>query len=187
MKTMFILILMTISLNTYADLNSSKFVSIVVNEIPSFQTTTQDNAKRIIPIAVNIAKEIGVSPELVVSVIWTESHFKSSAKSNVGANGLMQIMPKTRIALLKEMKNFNSIISKNLNKGLSYTELESLVLGTYYLKKLNKRFKSKNLAILAYNMGPTWVSRKIASKEIFGDNHKYLIKVSSKMNLIASN
>jgi soluble lytic murein transglycosylase-like protein len=39
------------------------------------------------------ATRAGVSPELVLSVIEVESHFKRFAVSRVGAQGMMQVMP----------------------------------------------------------------------------------------------
>lgn len=182
-------ILVTFSINSFAavsfDFNNSSIVDAVVEEIPPFQTKTQERAKRIIPVVTKIAQELDVNPELVISVLWTESHFKENAKSRVGASGLMQIMPKTKNHLLNKMKDYNLYVSKYINSGLTYNELESVILGTYYLGKLLKRFKSQELAIIAYNMGPTWVSKKIANNEAFGMNHNYLKKVSNKLAIIA--
>lgn len=186
METLILTLSLFLSNPSGSDLVSSNIVNTVVSEIPSYQTKTQERASTVIPVATRIAKELNIKPELVVSVIWTESHFKSSAKSHVGASGLMQIMPTTKKALIKEMKDFNVILTSNLNSGLSYHELESIILGSYYLDKLMKRFNSEKEAIIAYNMGPTWVSKKKANNEPFGYDHDYFKKVSSKMELIAS-
>lgn len=156
-----------------------------MKKIPSYEVEMKKQVHRFVPVAEKIASELKVSPDLVISVIWTESHFKPSAKSKVGAHGLMQIMPKTRRSLIKEMTNFNVLVSKYLHSGLEYKELEDIILGTYYLNKLTKKFSSTKLAIVAYNMGPTWVSKKLSKKEAVGEKNHYLTKVVGKMNIVA--
>lgn len=192
MKTLCMVLLLT-SGNTFAKslsfvstVEKKNFINAVVGQIPSFQTNTKESATRYIPVAQNIAVELNVSPELVISVIWTESHFKSAATSKVGATGLMQIMPKTRKSLIKEMKNYNLLISKYLATGLTYGELEDIILGTYYLNKLKTRFKNTEHAIIAYNMGPTWVAKKLARKKILGKKNDYLNKVKNKLMIVAA-
>lgn len=171
---------------TFTPAKNKNYVRAVVSEIPSFQTTTKEQATKYIPVVQNIAADLKVSPALLISVIWTESHFKADARSNVGAKGLMQIMPKTRRSLIKEMKNFNLIVTKYLHTGLTYSELEDLILGAYYLNKLNTRFQNTEHAIIAYNMGPTWVAKKLARNEVVGNKNDYLNKVKNKIMIIAA-
>ncbi len=88
-------------------------------------------------------------PLFLTALIITESSFNSKARSNKGAIGLMQIIPRTGAALALE---------KNMHwKGhpTLYNPQENIALGTYYLNKLHTRFGDLNLALEAYNHGPT--------------------------------
>jgi soluble lytic murein transglycosylase-like protein len=192
MKTLFMILLLTTT-NLFAKelsfMPSAKknYVKAVMKKIPSYEVEMKKQVMRYIPVAQNIAHDLHVSADLVISVIWIESHFKSDAKSKVGAKGLMQIMPKTRKALINEMPDYNIIVSKYLSTGLQYKELEDIILGTYYLNKLKKRFNGNTeLAIVAYNMGPTWVSKRIANNLMVGTKNHYLNKVKNKMTVVAS-
>ena len=191
MKILFILLSLTTNLMA-KDLSfeptpkEKNYVKAVMKKIPTYEVEMKEKAQLYIPVAQNIAQDLQVSADLVISVIWTESHFKAEANSKVGAKGLMQIMPKTRKALIKEMKNFNLLVSKYLYTGLNYKELEDIILGTYYLQKLKKRFNNTEHAIVAYNMGPTWVSKRLANKEPVGGKNHYLNKVKMKIMIVAS-
>ena len=192
MKTLFFIVLIATT-NLFAkDLSflpkaKKNYVKAVLTKVPSYETEMKKQVMRYVPVAQNIAHDLHVSPDLVIAVIWIESHFKSEARSKVGAKGLMQIMPKTRLAMINEMKEFNLIVSKHLSSGLSYQELEDMILGAYYLNKLKKRFNNNTeLAIVAYNMGPTWVSKQISNNNPVGKKNHYLNKVMNKITVIAS-
>ena len=191
MKSLFLILALTTSSLFAKELSfvpfKKNYVKAVTKNIPSYEKEMKAQVAKYVPVAQKIASEMKISPDLVIAVIWTESHFKPQAKSKVGAQGLMQIMPKTRKALIKEMKNYNQIVSRHFNSGLSYQELEDIILGSYYLNKLTKRFNGDmNMAIIAYNMGPTWVSNKISNNQAVGTKNHYLNKVVGKMALVAS-
>jgi soluble lytic murein transglycosylase-like protein len=105
----------------------------------------------------NIANELKVNPCLILSIVWTESTFKPFQRSDKGAEGLMQLMGKTKSAMRSSMGyKLNKMVTSNLPSTLSYRELENLIIGTYYVKKLIKKFKGNTkYAIIAYNQGPT--------------------------------
>lgn len=132
----------------------------------------------------NIAKQLGVSHCLVLAVTWTESTFKASQRSFAGAKGLMQVMPRTKLAVASEMGyKLNRLFTANLASGLDYHEIENLIIGSYYLKTLKKRFKSSDKAIMAYNIGPSNLSWKLAENA----GKRYLNKVKIKMALVTVN
>lgn len=166
--------------------NSKKYSNTIANKLPNYEVELKKNIHLYTDVAIKVAHELEIDYKLVLAVIWTESHFKSEAKSKVGAKGLMQIMPKTRKSLLKDMKNFNSILTSHLKSGLSYKELEDIILGSYYLKKLHKKFNNTELTIIAYNMGPTWVQIQLNNNRSIGVKNDYLNKVKGKITLIAS-
>ena len=81
----------------------------------------------------------GVNPAFVRAIIHAESHFNKSAISKQGAQGLMQLMPKTAISLGVS----NTFIAKeNINGGVKHL--------AHLLKKYNG---NKELVAAAYNAG----------------------------------
>ena len=78
-------------------------------------------------------------PVLIATVIAIESEFRIDAVSPSGARGLMQLTPEK----LDDWKN----VSKNIQVGASY------------LKEQLDRLGDLDLAMAAYNAGPTTVAR----------------------------
>jgi soluble lytic murein transglycosylase len=90
-----------------------------------------------------------VDPSLVLAFARTESHFRSNAVSNVGARGLMQLMPETA----REMDGAAS--EKRLDDP-SY----NLDLGQRYLSGLLGQLNGNLIELAAsYNAGPGAVTR----------------------------
>jgi soluble lytic murein transglycosylase-like protein len=95
------------------------------------------------------AAENKVDPILVLSLIKQESAFDPQAGSNVGALGLMQVMPVTAI----------EVEPKVVRADLTDVDT-SIRVGTRYLKKLLTRYNGNiALALAAYNAGPAAVER----------------------------
>ena len=122
-----------------------------------------------------------IDPIWVTSIIWTESHFKRYAKSHVNAIGLMQIMPKTGEYLLKLLMVKRS---KKAIRNILINPKNNIELGIFYLKKLLNRFKSHSYATIAYNMGPTFVSKRIRNKGQLGVTNDYLNKINKRYYLL---
>jgi soluble lytic murein transglycosylase-like protein len=104
----------------------------------------------------------GVDPELVHAVVQAESNYQPHAKSNVGARGLMQVMPDT---------------AKDFGIRDLYDPQNNLEAGVQYLKFLLARFDVKR-AIAAYNAGPANV-RKYNGIPPFQETQNYVKKVYS--------
>lgn len=95
------------------------------------------------------ARERDLDPAWVYGLIRQESRFIMDARSTVGAQGLMQIMPATGrwIARKMGMPDFNVARLNELDTNLSF--------GTFYLKQvLDDLGGSPLLASAAYNAGP---------------------------------
>jgi len=99
------------------------------------------------------SKRYGYDPLLITAVIVTESSFYNWAKSNRGALGLMQIQPATGIALARETQ-----VKWEGNPTL-FDPSVNIQLGAYYLNKLLERFGDWDLALEAYNHGPSRLAR----------------------------
>jgi soluble lytic murein transglycosylase len=97
----------------------------------------------------HITKDMGVDPAYVYGLIRQESRFVTVARSNVGAAGLMQVMPATAKWTARKMGlayHPDSISDRALN----------LRLGTGYLKMVLDSFNGvEPLAAAAYNAGPS--------------------------------
>jgi len=96
-----------------------------------------------------IAQEEGIEPKLAYGLVKTESSFKTSAVSHVGARGLTQVMPKTARWLIPGMKAADL-----------HDQKTNLRLGFRYLNQLIDKYQGDvRLALLAYNRGPGTVDR----------------------------
>ncbi|MBM7117126.1 transglycosylase SLT domain-containing protein [Archangium primigenium] len=110
--------------------------------------------RRLAMAIVREARANGLDPLLVVAVIRTESSFNNYAVSQVGAMGLMQVMPDTG-TYLADKAGFKLQRSTNL-----FDSELNVELGTAYLANLISRFGTPERALVAYNAGPT-LARKI--------------------------
>lgn len=91
------------------------------------------------------AREYGVEPSLIKAIIKTESDFDPAAKSKAGAEGLMQLMPKT---------------AQIYNVHNSYDSEQNIMAGTKHIKYLLGKYKNNLiLALAAYNAGETAVNK----------------------------
>ena len=112
-----------------------------------------------IEIVEKCADEYSVPKELILAVIKTESKFKSDAVSSAGAIGLMQMTPDTFMWLCEKNSDIND------NPDLLYAPSTSITYGTYYLDMLYSEFGSWELALAAYNAGPTNVRKWLKDPE----------------------
>lgn len=128
--------------------------------------------------------EYDVPEYIIYSIIKVESNFKPKAISTAGAVGLMQLMPKT----------FDWITGdEHLGEHLEFESLKdpnvSIRYGTYYFKYLWNKFKSLDIAIVAYNAGEGFVLEWLKDSRYsdgsgnltdipFPETENYIIKVN---------
>jgi soluble lytic murein transglycosylase len=100
-------------------------------------------------IMVQNTKILGLDMAWVYGLIRQESRFMLNARSNVGASGLMQVMPGTARYVVKRMKINNIDITNINNVGTN------ILLGTSYLSIILQDLNnSQVLASAGYNAGP---------------------------------
>lgn len=105
-----------------------------------------------------ISQRIKISPFLVLSVMRAESFYRKEARSGVGAEGLMQLMPYTamKIATLLNDQDFNILHLDRPEVNIAY--------GAYYLDRLVRYYGGNYfLAVAAYNGGPHAVNHWLDS------------------------
>lgn len=107
------------------------------------------------------ARRSGYDPLLILAIIDVESDFAEEAVSEKGARGLMQIKPST-LHFLAEKEGLR----------LSREEVAAdpalcVRLGIRYLRTLQDRFGGDlEMALMAYNAGPTRLRKAIKEKEL---------------------
>ena len=122
-----------------------------VTEVISLRATklSRAEAHRLANYIVFESKRANFDPIFVAAVIKSESTFNKHAVSNVGALGLMQILPDTGKYISKKSE-IDWLGKKKLNDP-SY----NIRLGIAYLKYLEEYFpNNKEHVLVAYNWGP---------------------------------
>lgn len=128
-------------------------------------------AGRFDEIIVRHAKARGVRVDLVRAVIQTESAYDPWARSSKGAMGLMQLMPDT---------------AADYGVADPYDPEENVRGGVAYLKNLLDRYGgNEELALAAYNAGPTTVDRYGQKVPPYRETRTYLKRVKAATALTA--
>lgn len=97
-----------------------------------------------------------LDPFLVLAVIKTESSFRKSVVSHKGAIGLMQILPNTAHYVSQMHEHIELTSSNEL-----FEPETNILIGINYLSYLLDKFENQKYALIAYNMGPTNLIRKL--------------------------
>jgi Transglycosylase SLT domain len=121
---------------------------------PPFSPSDRERIAAVEPWVQQTATRFELDPELIQGVIWVESRFQPRAESPAGARGLMQLMPATADAMVRELgRPLGRIYDPELN----------IEAGSLYLLKLLDRFDGdETLALAAYNAGAGNVGRWMA-------------------------
>jgi soluble lytic murein transglycosylase len=99
------------------------------------------------------SQETGLDPAYVFGLIRQESRFIPDARSNVGASGLMQLMPNTARWVARKL-------SLDIKPDQMVDPAFNVMLGTTYLKRVLEDFDgSQAMAAAAYNAGPNRLRR----------------------------
>ena len=159
-----------------------------------FPEKIRHKVKKVIRPVLVLCEKHQLDPFWVLSVMWTESHFRHESVSRKGARGLMQIMPPTYMETLAEMKGKGIFLESDRGEdylryqygqafydhgySLLVSKLRNLEVGIYYLKGLLESFNYNHYyATVAYNMGPHWTKTRLKNNLPVGKKNHYLNKV----------
>lgn len=118
------------------------------------------------------AQQHGIAEGLIKAVMHTESGFNVYAKSPVGAQGLMQLMPAT---------------AKRFNVSNAYDPHQNIMAGAKYLSWLLRRFDGNvSLALAGYNAGEGNV-KKYGGIPPFRETQDYVRRVKSRYQNLYAN
>ena len=121
--------------------------SAPVAHIPAIPVTTATGPRCPIPMRfrkafVDAARETRLPLSLLTAVARVESEFQPGATSSAGARGLLQVMPTTAAELELDAEH----------------PTQNVLAGARYLRLQFDHFASSDLALAAYNAGPTAVA-----------------------------
>ena len=113
------------------------------------------------------AADTGFQLSMLVAVAQVESRFQPRARSRADARGLLQVLPSTGASL-------------RLNVDDPVT---NVLAGARYLKLLTDRYERTDLALAAYNAGPTAVDRAGGAPN--GEAMTYVLNVQQRWAALA--
>ena len=139
----------------------------------------------------NYSRQWGLDEAWVYGLIRQESRFVTQARSNVGASGLMQIMPATATWIAKRLglRDYRHPKINQIGTNIEF--------GTYYLKHVQDNLGGHPvLATAAYNAGPQRAQRwrsdvtlegAIYAESIpFTETRQYVVKIMETLQLYRS-
>ena len=154
--------------NTVVDSTTKSNTSLQTNHTP-FKVNTadqKDQPNALDAIFESFALKYGLQPNLLKSVAKIESNYNPQAISAAGAQGVMQLMPRTAAGL--GVKN-------------TLNAVENIEGGAKYLRQLLDHFDNNiQLALAAYNAGPGAVS-KYGGIPPYKETQNYVKKVLDNM------
>jgi hypothetical protein len=125
--------------------------------LPAFKPNSQEFDQ----IIQQAATEFGVEPALIKAVISVESNGNPEAVSPAGAQGLMQLMPKT---------------AADLGVTNPFDPVQNIRAGARYLSQLQNRYQGdRQLTLAAYNWGMGNLERK--PEALPRETRNYIVRV----------
>lgn len=126
-----------------------RFYEMAVNTAADTDKVLHYNLRYITPFAEEVQRysaQAGIDTAWVYGLIRQESRFMLGAKSRVGAQGLMQVMPATAREIARKI---------GMDSSELYTMNGNIRMGTWYLGDAKRRLQNNEvMATAGYNAGP---------------------------------
>ena len=103
------------------------------------------------------AENYDLDAALLAAVIYRESKFDADARSSEGALGLMQLLPDTAEGIALNTGGSRFRVADLLDPEINVR------YGSFYLRRLLRKYGDERLALAAYNAGQTNVDEWVAS------------------------
>lgn len=149
----------------YKPYKFERSINYIRNALVAFKRD-QRSVEEVNAIVADLCKKYQIDKKLVMAVIDVESGFNAAAVSSAGAQGLMQIMPKT---------------GQELDLDDPFDPSENIDAGIRYLRYLLNEFSDRKLAVAAYNAGPNAV-KKYGGIPPYAETQDYVQKVWARLN-----
>jgi soluble lytic murein transglycosylase-like protein len=119
------------------------------------------------PAFTHAANDTGFQLSMLVAVAQVESRFVADARSSKDARGLLQVLPATGTSLRLDVNN----------------PATNVLAGARYLRLLLDRYNRTDLALAAYNAGPTRID---ANHDVLGPiSMRYVANVEARWVALA--
>jgi soluble lytic murein transglycosylase-like protein len=152
------------------------FVEVVERFQTRLPKSQRKDAYKLAGLLLELSDRYMVSPALLLSVIETESSFRTNAVSKAGAVGLMQLLPGTA----REVAEKYGVRGYKTAADL-FDPATNLRLGVAYISYLRGRFGHSVHYLAAYNMGPTALrSRIVKGNYELGAIESYVRKIQTR-------
>ena len=116
------------------------------------------------------AENYELDAALIAAVIYRESKFDADARSSSGAIGLMQLLPDTALGIAVNTEGHRFRVSDLYNPEINVR------YGSFYLRRLLRKYDDRRLALAAYNAGQRNVDEWIEADEgiAFPETEEYV-------------
>ncbi len=133
---------------------SSLFIAreILADRAPQLDELQREGVARAV---VKAEQEHGLPTLLVLALIEQESHFRPKVRGPGGSLGLMQLMP----ASARDVAVRHGIPWQGARS--LHDPVKNVHLGVLYLAEMRDRFGSADLAMAAYNIGPSALHKRL--------------------------
>ncbi len=141
----------------------NQFYEMAIGTADSTSQLLNYNLRYISPfrdLVVSYSDQAGVDAAWVYGLIRQESRFMLGAKSSVGAQGLMQVMPSTAAEIARRI---------GMSQSDLYTIEGNIRMGTWYMADARRSLQNNEvMATAGYNAGPSRARKWQANRELEG-------------------
>ncbi|MCX5812604.1 MAG: lytic transglycosylase domain-containing protein [Proteobacteria bacterium] len=141
-------------------------------------TTSDDTLKDVATTIYKSSGQYNLDYRFVLAIMKIESNFKHNAVSSKGARGLLQVKPSHAKFIARDMG-----IAWHGDKTLDEPD-KNIKIGVHFFSELLGDFDNVNMALLAYNIGPTRLKQIVSGKGKPNKGFSKLVLREYKKNMI---